>query len=159
MLDFIYGGVVGEIGSDRNHRDVAVGKRIFVGLLIRVGADEFACHPPIGSADGICAFFKTVDPGGMSLMADMNAFDLVGREPRDIDVEGSALWQGLFQCFGYDVAHGWSAGREIGFWAVAENGESNSGESVEAGFEDGTHGATIKDVDRGIASVIDARKD
>ena len=86
MLDFIYGGVVGEIGSDRSYRDVAVGKRIFVGLLIRVGADEFACHPPIGSADGVCTFFKTVDPGGMSLMADMNAFDLVGREPRDIDV-------------------------------------------------------------------------
>ena len=42
---------------------------------------------------------------------------------------------------------------------MAENGESNSGESVEAGFEDGTHGATVKDVDRGIASVIDARKD
>ena len=89
--------MVGEVGAYGYDRDVAVGQSVFVGVLAGVIANKLTRHPPVGAADGVDAFFETVDPGGTSLSADTDAFDLRGVEAGDIDIECCVVGQWMMQ--------------------------------------------------------------
>ena len=139
-----------EVGVYWDDGYVSVGESPLVAGLGRVWTLEFPSEPPIGLSLGVGTAFEAVQPFGTGLMAYPYAFDLVGWQAWDVDIEGNIGRKSFLESGCNDMANVVGCLREVSIGAMVEQRESYGVEAEGGCFDNGTHSAAVEYVNRGV---------
>ena len=152
-------GIIGEIRSNGYDRNISLIESILVGVVRRIVTYKLTCHPPIWTANGIGSFFETIDPLRLSLPANFDSFNLVGRETRDVHIQCRASRNRMQQSLLKDVTDCRCACIKVGLGAMAKDRKTDGGKTIKTSLEHCAYGSAVNNIDGSIATIIYTRKD